>query len=211
VSRQFSTIRRRPKHVDIITPFVYGTAEYRLKYATNFDGVFNTIIAAPATGYLDPQINQATVAVMYGNNVRIIFDPTNPAYGIASDTKSMWLQLARFDGAVETYVSPPTLLLPDEANHGVGVVTIAGTAPDVVSADLALQIDLPTLMFDMRVHVDGANPLLVSTELGGAETHFPAGEVGQFLSFVATQGSIFVRGSGGPTTFSMTSTRAFPK
>lgn len=209
MSRQFSTIRRRPHHVDIITPFVYGTVEYRIKYASNFDGSFTTIIAAPSIGFLDPTIQQSVIASAPGNLVRIVFDPTN--YTIPSDAKSIWLQFARYDGSSETYVSPPTLLLPDEANHGVGIVTIAGVAPNVASSDLALQIDLPALMFDMRVHVSTGSALLVSTEKGGAETQFPSGEVGQFLSFVATQGSIFVRGSGGTSTFSMTSTRAYPK
>lgn len=211
MSRQFSVIRRAPQLIDILTPFVYGITEYRIKYAANFDASFTQIIAAPRNGYLDPTVSQAILQSAPGNNVRITFDPTNSAYSIAAPSSSMWLQLTRYDGSSEVYVSPPTLLLPFEANQGIGVTTIAGSAPSGATSADALQVDLPFLATDMRVRATGSHPVCVSTELNGAETIVANGEIGQYIAQTGMISSLFVRGSGGTAPFALSFTRAYPK
>ncbi len=212
MNRQFSVIRRRPQVIDILTPFVYGTTEYRIKWAENFDDVFATLMAPGAIGYVDPAINLLAQATTFNNNaVRIIFDPTDAAWSITDPNKAFWLQLARYDGAVETYVSPPTLLLPDTSNHGVGIVTIQGTAPIGATVADSLQLDLPHLMSDFQVRNEGAVALRLATEPGGSEFELAVSAIPQYTIFNATQGSLLVRGVSAPTLFSATFTLAFPR
>jgi hypothetical protein len=212
VSRQFSVIRRTPNLVDVLTPFVYGTVQYRLKWSATFDGTFTTLAAPTAVGYLDPTVNQTVLQVVpnHGRSVRIAIDPMNAAYSITNPNLPFWLKLARYDGSSETYVSPPTLLLPHDANHGVGVITIAGTAPSGASVANSTQIDLPCIVENLRFANEGGNPLFVAFEPGGAETKVVAGQ-DTFVGYRGTPSSILVRGAGGTTTFSATMTRAFPR
>lgn len=217
MNRQFSVIRRRPQVVDIMTPFVRGTAEYRLKYATNFDQVFTTIIAASGMGYVDPTVPVTTLTPTFNNGqIRLVFDPTNAAYSITNPDSPIWLQFARYDGATETYVSPPTLLLPDQSNHGIGVTTISGLAPSAVGVAGSLQIDFPFLVSDVKLLNQGPKVLYVATEPNGAEIAYepdtaalPLYPVSQ--SFMGASPQVLVRGSGGTTTFSMTFTRSYPR
>jgi hypothetical protein len=212
VSRQFSVIRRTPNLVDVLTPFVYGTVEYRLKWSSTFDGVFTTLVAPSAIGYLDPTVNQAALQVVpnQGRSVRIVVNPTNTAYSITNPNIPFWLKFARYDGSSETYVSPPTLLLPHDANHGVGVITIAGTAPLGASVANSAQIDLPGTVENLRFANEGGNPLFVAFEPGGPETKIVSGQ-DTLVTYRGTPSSILVRGAGGTTTFSATMTRAFPR
>ena len=210
MNRLFSMTRRRPNYVDITTPFTYGVDGYRLKYASNFDGSFTTFLTSTNIGYRDPSINPYstdaqplggfTGQVGSGRNVRIIF---NPATYSITDTSSFWLQFVQVIGGVEQTPGAPTLVLPDSAHKGVGIVTIHGTSP----ASPPLQLDLPGLMSDFRVHNEGGS-LLVSTEAGGPSTTVPADTGEQFTQLMATQGSIWV--SGGAA-FSARFTLAFPR
>ena len=217
MSRQFSVIRRRPQLVDIVTPFVYGTTEYRLKWASNFDGSFTQIIASKATGYIDPAVNPAVIQPIFNQGqVRIVFDPTAAGWSITNPSGAIWLKLARYDGTSETYVSPPTLLLSDDTHHGVGTVIVSGNAPSGVSISNSLQLDLPFASEDIRIVNQGAHDLYVATEAGGAETLFPARTDASptsltSLNFRAAQPALLVRGSGGTTSFSAAFTRSYPR
>lgn len=223
MNRLFSMIRRRPNHVDIVTPFTYGVDGYRLKWASNFDsGSFTTFITSTNVGFVDPNINPNVIAAMPmggsasngGRNVRIVFNPTT--YSI-TDTSSFWLQFAQVTGGSETLVGAPTLVLPDAANRGIGIVTIHGNAPAVGSSSGALQIDLPGLMEDFHIHNEAptaTNPgnLYVSTEAGGPETQLQQDTFSQFSQMRAAQGSVWVRTDATlPITFSLRCTRSFPR
>lgn len=91
MNRLFSIARRRPNYVDLITPFSYGVTGYRLKWSPNFDGTFTSFLTAPNVGFLDQTINQHKVDVQPmggtasngGRNIRIVFNPSNPSYGVA--------------------------------------------------------------------------------------------------------------------------------
>jgi hypothetical protein len=196
-------------------PRLSGVDGFRLQWATNFDASFTTMFTAPNTGYVDPAINLATATAQnlgsnaFGPSVRVIFDPAT--YSI-TDTKSFWVRFVPVTGGSAGTPGAPTLLLPASSNHGLGVNVIHGSAPSAVDSTGSLQLDLPRLMQDFRIHnEDGANSLYVSTEQNGAEVQLKTGATEQMTSFSGTQGSIWVRGSGGAVTFSATFTTAYTR
>ncbi len=213
--RIFKIPRRRPHIVDLYAPLTQGldTLGYRVKWAQNFDAAITAIINSSNVGFLDSNVNRMKIETQptTGTDVRIVFDPTT--YSI-DDTKSFWLQYAQVVGAAETLVSAPTLILPDTANKGIGVVTIQGNAPSGATSANSLQLDFPFLMQNFEItNNDAANTLFVSTEQSGPET-----AVGPKLGFYgystiyASQGSIWVRSGGAAVVnFSATSTLAFPR
>ena len=209
MNRLFSIRRRRPNIVDVYTPVQTAVDGYRLKWAQNFDGTFATIITSSKVGYLDPNVNRNVIETQptAGRDVRIVFDPVTHTI---DDTKAFWLQFFPVINNVEQTPGAPTLVLPSDANHGVGVVIIQGTAP----TGTPLQLDLPMLMQEIRIsNEDASNDLLVAMEDGGPQMHVePAPTVGtQTLSIFGTQGSIYVEGDGATVDFSATFTLAFPR
>lgn len=211
MNRLFKIVRRRPHIVDFYTPYVYGVDLYRIKSAANFDGVFAAIINSTNVGFLDDNVNRNVLDTQptTGTDVRIVFDPTT--YAI-DDTKPFWLQLARVTGGVETLVGAPTLVLPDTARHGLGIVIIRGSAPNGASVANSLQLDLPMLMQDFKIHnEDGATPLFIATEAGGPEQKFLGNLSIQSWSLVGTQGSLYVRGGGATAVFSASFTLALAR
>lgn len=212
MSRQFSVIRRRPQIIDIVTPRVAGTTQYRIKWAALYSDVPTQIIAASPMGFLDTTVNQAVLQPVFNSDqVRIVFDPTNATYAITNPNKPFWLQFTRFNGAIETYVSPVTLILPDEANHGIGVTTLTGVAPNVVSVATSVQLDFPSLVSDLRVRNEGAVPIAVATEAGGDEMIIPKDMPPQQVSLVGSHPTLLLRGVGGTASVSLTFTRAYPR
>jgi len=212
--RTFSCFRRRPHVVDLLTPVVSGATHYTVKWAQNFDGAFTSIIDCSNVGFYDDNIPRNKTELQNTNGfVRMTFDPTT--FSI-DDTKSFWLQLwETVPPAASAQVSACTLLLPDTANKGQGIVTIQGNAPNGASSANSLQLDLPTLMQNIQITNNagaGGTVLYVSTEQGGPEM-----AVGPGLGFYAystiyaSQGSIWVRGGGGTVSFSATSTLSFPR
>jgi hypothetical protein len=211
MNRSINVFRRRTNIVDMMVPVTAGVTTYRLKWAQNFDGVFATIINAPVYGFYDTSIDRGKVDSQpsTGTSVRLTFDPATFAI---PDTKSFWIQLFHLSGGPEVAVSAPSLLLPDSAHHGVGLVTIHGTAPNGASSAASLQLDLPRLMQDFHIHnEEGATNLFVATEQDGPEQMLPPSALPQGVSWNATQGSIWVRGGGATAAFSATFTTAFPR
>jgi hypothetical protein len=213
MNRTLSVIRRRTNLVDVVVPIVAGVAFYRLKWAANFDGAFAQFIDSTNVGFLDSSINQAVLDVQQtGGRVRIVF---NPATYSIPDTKHFWMELFQVAvGGAETQVSAPSLVLPESAHHGIHQVTIHGGAPNAVDSAHALQLDLPRLMNDFRIHneeVAGGNNLYVATEQDGAEQMLSPDTFPQYTSFSSTQGSIWVRGGGGIVNFSAIFTTSFPR
>ena len=219
MNRIFKIARRRPGIVDLYAPLTYGldTLGYRVKWSQNFDGSFAAIINSSNVGYLDPAVNRMTVETQptTGKDVRIVF---NPATYSIDDTKSFWIQYAQVVGGTETLVSAPTLILPDSANKGQGIVTIAGTAPAGTASANSFQIDLPFIAQNFQITNTAAtgatNVLYVSTEAGGPEMAVgPALGFPGYTTITGAQPSIWVRGSSGGAgvTFSATFTLAFPR
>jgi hypothetical protein len=215
MNRVFSIIRRRPHIVDLVTPFVYGVAGYRIKTATTFDA------AAPATaftstniGFIDSNVNQMAIDVQnLAGRVRMVFDPTT--YSI-DDNLPQWLWLYHVaPGGAETLVSAATLLLPDASqflNRGQGHIIVSGNAPVGATIANSLQLDFPRLMKDWRVHnKDTTNPAYIAFEEGGSEFKLPApSAVPQFSTFEAISGSCWIRGTGAVVPLSISATVANP-
>lgn len=216
MNRLFSMLRRRPNYVDLLIPRTSSTVDgFRIQKASNFDGSFTTMFTATNTGYVDPAINpwmidaQNIGASSFGPSVRVVFDPAT--YSLV-DTKSFWLRYVPVTGGVAGTAGAPTLVLPPTANHGLGINVIRGQAPSGADSTASLQLDLPRLMHDFRIHnEDATNPLFVSFEQDGAEVQLKAGAEEQMTSMFGTQGSLWVRGSGGAVNFSATFTAAFPR
>ena len=209
-TRLFSIRRRRPHIIDLYTPNVAGVDGYRLKWAANFDGVFATILTSTRIGFLYDNVNRNVIETQpIGNDVRIVFDPTT--YSIP-DASSFWLQFFPVIGGVEQTPGAPTLVLPDGARHGLGLVTIHGTAPNAASSAGSLQLDLPMLMQDFKVHNESTTKdLFVATEASGPEVAVPKSSDIQSLGFLGTQGTLYVRGDSATVVFSATFTLAFPR
>ncbi len=214
MNRLFKIGRRRPHIVDFYTPLTQGldTAGYQIAWAQNFNGPFSAIITSTNVGFLDPNVNRMKIDTQptTGTDVRIVFDPTT--YSIV-DTSSFWLQFSQITGGSPTLVSAPTLILPDSALKGQGIVTIAGPAPSETSSANSLQLDLPFVMQNVQItNTDATGILYVSTEAGGPEM-----AIGPNLGFPGyqtiwgAQPSLWVRGGGSIVTFSATFTLAFPR
>ena len=214
--RVFSCFRRRPHVVDMLTPFVYGVQTYTVKYATNFDGIFASIINCSNVGFYDDNIPRGKTELQNTNGfVRMTFDPAT--FSI-DDTRSFWLQLWETPAVgIPAAVSAPTLLLPDTANHGIGLVTIAGNAPAGTSSTTSLQLDMPRMMQDWKIHnQDSTNLLYIATEQNGPEMSIGPTAFPQYYNYNGVQGSIWVRGAttagvGAVVAFSATASLAFPK
>ena len=208
MNRSISVIRRRSNYIDLLTPIVAGVTTYRLKWASNFDGVFSPFLDCTNVGLRDDTINPYAVEMQpVPGSVRIVFDPST--YSIPEGVH-IWLMLFQVVGAApETQASAPTLVLPETAHHGVGIVTIHGSAPFPGPQ----QLDLPRLQQDIRIinHDGGANSLFVSMEEYGPEYECKPSALPSNLTLYGTQGSVYVRGGGAPVVFSMMSTLAFPR
>jgi len=213
MKRTFSVIRRRPHLVDVIMPLTSGVQTYRLKWAANFDaGSYTQFLDSGNQGYLDPSIDPGVVGAQptSSRQVRVVFDPTT--FSIP-DTSPFWLQFWTVPfGGSEAQQSAGGLILPDSDNHGTGIITIHGNAPNAASVAGSLQIDLPRMMQDIRVHnEDSTNSLFVATDEGGAESKLPPDTFPQFANLQGTHASLWVRGGGGAVAFSATFTQSFPR
>jgi hypothetical protein len=215
-TRTFSCFRRRPHIVDLLTPVVPGVSTYTVLWAQNFDGIFAPIINCSNVGFYDDNIPRGKTELQNTQGfVRMTFDPTT--FGI-DDTASFWLQLWETPvGGASTRVSASSLLLPDSAHHGIGVVTIAGNAPGATVSTGSMQLDMPRLMQDWKIHnQDSTNYLYVATEQGGPEMALKPDTFPQYYNMLGVQGSIWVRGASSvgaaeQVAFSATASLAFPK
>jgi len=205
MNRLFSVRRRRPNIVDIDTPKVYGVDGYRLKWGANFDSAFATILTSTNIGFLDDAVNRNVIETQpVTGKVRIVF---NPATYTIPDANAFWLKFFPVIGGVEQTPGAATLVLPSSANHGVGDVVIAGTAPSAGP----LQLDLPLMQDIQFVNKDGTNNLLVASEAGGPQMAILPLIGAQSFGLFGTQGTIYVQGDSGNVAFSATLTLAFPR
>lgn len=196
MNRLFSIRRRRPHLVDVWTPKVAGVDGYRLKWGANFSSAPATIITSTNAGFIDDNVNRATVETQPLNGqVRIVFDPTT--YAIP-DGNSFWLQFVPVTGGVEGTPGAMTLVLP--ANMGnQSLIVIAGTPTGTQ------QLDLPTIR---GIKIQNAADITVRTESGGAAFTVPGSTVDVHdLAYLGMVSSLYVTGGA----FSMTATLAFPR
>lgn len=207
-TRNFSILRRKAGLIDLQTPLQpqsAGVKAYRLKTDTTPSGAFGTtVMTVPNTGFLDPDVKGTHSVIQPGNNVRMVFKPSN--FGL-SDTAAFWLKLVFIDDADAEMVSPApsaaTLIAPPSA--GPEQMGFTGSAP--LSA---LRIDLPRAMDNFRIrNLDAANALMVAFQEGGPEVTVPFGQENSGIYGLVS--SIWVRGVGGTVSFSTTYTPASPR
>lgn len=217
MNRLFSMVRRVPNLVDLVIPRTSAAVDgFRIQTSPNFDGAWTTRFTATNVGFVDANVKPAVLTAHslgygagYGPPVRCVFDPAT--YGI-TDTSSFWMRYVPVTGGVAGTPGAATLCLPASAHHGTGIVTIRGTAPSGANSAAAQQIDLPSLVQDLRIqNEETATALFISTEQDGPETRFAGSTVGNTVSLLGTQGSLWVRGGGATAVFSATFTLAFPR
>lgn len=213
MERTLTVSRRRPGIVDTYVPRVNGVMGYRLKAATNFDGAFSTILTSTNVGFVGPGVDQRTLETQpITGRVRFVWNPTE--YGF-DDTSHLWVTLYHVDAAsVETQVSAPTLILPDQTqflSRGYGHVVLRGTAPNVPFGS-ALQLDLPRLLTDWRIlNESDTVSAWVSFEPNGPEYLLKnSSTTPQFTSFKSNSASIWIRGNGGAPVLSINATVTNP-
>ena len=215
MNRTFSVIRRRPRIVDMLTPRVDGVVGYRVKASTNFDVAPTTLFTSTNVGFVDTDgVDQRVIESQpTQGQVRMVWNPTT--FGL-QDGNQLWLSLWHVDAAnVETQVSAPTLMLPDQTqflHRGAGHVLVRGFAPVAVSVAGSLQLDFPRLMCDWRVrNEDATNSVFIAFEPNGPEYALNAPDTEtQFMSLRANAASIWVRAAAGTPILSIHATVANP-
>jgi len=206
-ARQFSILRRKPGLVDFVTPIrpsSEGVAAYRLKMDTTPVGAFSTaVMTVPPSGFVDPSVAGPQHVIQPGNNVRVVFKPSN--YGL-SDTAAFWLKLVYINAANGEMSNPApsagTLILPPfEGPMQSGFSAVAPSS--------STRIDLPTVSNFRIRNTESARDLQVSFQEGGPTVTIPAAS--ESSGFFGTVSSIWVNGSGGTANFSAQFTYAFPR
>ena len=160
-TRLFSILRRKSDIIDFITPLQpdsAGVVGYSLRTNLSFDpndAFSTTILTSTQYGFEDPSTKGKNV-IQPGNNVRIVFDPTN--YGLTD--AYFWLKLVFMDSISPAHdlttpaPSAATLVLPPYVgNEQAG---FSGTAPAGTDISESLRIDLPRVMDNVRIRNLGA-------------------------------------------------------
>ena len=157
-----------------------------------------------------------------GQIVSFSSQPTTQ-YTLLSVTGTAIVLTANYSGTaaaaatIAGLITAPTLLLPDTANHGIGLVTIAGNAPSATTSAGSLQLDMPRMMSDWKIrNEDASNLLYVATEQNGPEMAIAPSAFPQYYNVQGELSSIWVRGAttggtGAVVVFSATASMSFPK
>lgn len=212
-TRLFSVLRRKAGLIDFITPIrpaSEGVESYRLKTDTNPFGAFaTTVMTVPRTGKVDAGLEGPQNVIQPGENVRIIFKPSN--YSLP-DSGAFWLKLVFVDASNAEMVSPApsaaTLFLPPFS--GPGMTGFNATAPSGASIANSVRLDLPRAMDEFRIrNLETATNLFVATDASGPEIVVPGGaETNTFHGLVS---SIWIRGGGATAAFSAQFSYATPR
>lgn len=196
MARSFSLLRRRASLVDIGIRVRSSVSAYKIKAATNFDGVFSLIetVQANVGKRSANAVESPTSDSHYRHYTRFTFNPSD--YSL-TDTGQIWLtvtpvDLAGADGAEEArHLVLPYSAQPDRA------FVVAGTAPTTTPMELQLPHQVTSASFLNAAAV----PLKVGFDAGGAELSIAAS--GSLNTTYPAFSQMFVYGSGGTAAFSM--------
>lgn len=195
--RLFSVLRRKAGLIDLITPILPPSSlveQYRIKTDTNPAGAFVTrVVTAPRTGMVDPDVAGGQHVIQPGENVRMIFKPSN--FGLSDN--AIWVKLVYVDSAGLELSTPapsaPTLMLPPVGGPELSGFTVS--VPNRASLATALRLDLPRAMENVRLlNLDTGVAIWVAFNEGGPEVKIPFGK--ELVGFHGTASSLFVRGAG---------------
>lgn len=204
--RHLSIIRRKTNLVDLLVQKTPGAYQYRLKWGANFDtSPFTNFLVSPNTGFRDPAVSDESNITVYGDKVRILFDPAT--YGIPDDSV-WWLKMSPLDSTgAEMFTTASTMVLAPNPGAYFPQLTITGTAPNVASIADSLEIDFPQQMRDMRIMSTAA--VWAAFDPNGPEILLPGDPLPKDISRWSTQSVLFIRGNGAPVPFSLVFTLAY--
>jgi hypothetical protein len=205
--RQLSINRRKPHLVDLLVDKTPGAYSYKLKWGANFDtSPFADFLTSPLSGFRDSAVDDASNITIYGDRVRILFDPTT--YGIPDNTV-WWIKSSPLNSAgAEMSTSAALMILP---SHPGGAyfpqLTITGSAPNVATLANSLEINFPQQMRDVRIQSTAA--IWAAFDPSGPEILLPGDPLPKDISRWSTQSALFVRGNGAAVPFSLVFTLAY--
>lgn len=196
--------------MDLLVTKVPGAFSYKLKKSTAFDGSvpFTDFLTSPNTGYRDRNVDDSSNYTVYGDKVRILFDPTT--YGI-SDTNIWWLKLAPLDDVgAEMFVTPPTMMYqPNIGGSYFPQFAITGNAPNQPDLANSLEIHFPHQIRDMRIQSTAA--LWAAFDSNGQEILLQGSTLPKDLNRWSTESVLFVRGNAAIVPFSLLFTLAYTR
>lgn len=208
--RQLSIHRRKPNLMDLLVTKTPGAYSYRLKWSANFDGStpFTAFLTSPMTGFRDPAVNDDSNITIYGERVRILFDPAT--FSIP-DSNVWWLKMSPLDHAgAEMFTTPPLMIYqPNIGGSYFPQLTITGSAPNEASLANSLEIHLPHQMRDMRIL--SAAAMWVAFDSNGQEVLLQGSSLPKDLNRWSTESVLFVRGNGAVVPFSLLFTLAYTR
>lgn len=205
--RQLSIHRRKPRLVDLLVTKTVGAYSYRLKWGANFDtALFTNFLVSPNTGFRDPAVNDESNITIYGDRVRILFDPVT--YGIP-DNSVWWLKMSPLDSTGAEMSTTPALMVlrPSIGGAYFPQLTITGSAPNVATIADSLEINFPQQMRDMRIQSTAA--IWAAFDPSGPEILLPGDPLPKDISRWSTQSVLYVRGNGAAVPFSLVFTLAY--
>ena len=208
--RQLSIHRRKPHLVDLLVNKTPGAYTYKLKWSTKFDGSipFTDFLTSSISGFRDPAVDDSSNITLYGNRIRILFDPST--YSIP-DSNIWWLTLTPMDAAgADMFTTAPLMMYqPNIGGSYFPQFTITGSAPDVGDLAHALEVNFPHQMRDMRILSSAA--MWVAFDSNGQEVLLQGSALPKDLNRWSTESVLFVRGNGAAVPFSLLFTLAYTR
>jgi hypothetical protein len=210
VPQDFSIPYRSLGLVDIIMPKKEGTDGYRVRAASNFDGVFVDLFTVPfGGGFLDPAVDRGRLSEMPGgqNHVRATFNPSSYGLGGAIDagifdSRQFWLQFQPLLDGVPGDASPPILILSPGQRRG-GHVAISGTALSQAGIADSMALVIGHQMEECNfVNNDESTSLFLGFEEGGPEVEVSPGSPHTLGGSRGGSATVWVRGGGAAVGFS---------
>lgn len=205
--RQLSIHRRKPNLVDLLITKTPGAVAYRLKWGANFDtAVFTPFIESPNNGFRDSSVDDASNITIYGDRVRVLFNPST--YSIP-DTSVWWLKVSPLDstGAEMSTTAATMVLVPNVGGAYFPQLVITGSAPNVANLPASLQIDFPHQMRDFRIQSTAA--VWVAFDPNGPEILLAGDPLPKDISRWSTVSTVYIRGNGAVVPFSAVFTLAY--
>lgn len=201
MARSLSLLRRRAGLVDIGVRVRAGVSAYKFQSAANFDQAFTTFATVPMVGLRSLSAPEGSTDGNAGWT-RFVFSPAD--YSL-SDTAPLWLKIIPVDmSGVDGTAEAAHLVLPYSTQPNRAVV-VSGVAPGAASIAGSLELQLPGQCQNLHAAVDGAAPMLLAVEPGGAEFRVMT-EPGQHITLTTTLQSfsqVFVRGDTVDTEFGL--------
>lgn len=213
MARSISIYRRKPNLVDLLVRRRIGKKGFRFSAASNFDSSFIAFATVPNYGVKSRNVKDVysmTVGDQFRDQMRFLFDPSDYVTTAPAliDTSPFFLKIeaqnqdGTFDAAEAMHLVLPPSIEPRR------IVNLRGTIPIGAAISNSLEIQLPSQCYDFQILNDGAANLFVAFHPSGGE--YQVFQVSttytEYTSTLSAATQIFLRGSGGSTTVSLSFT-----